>query len=425
MKKPIKFILLGLAALAVLGSATHFALSPTLVPLTNVKAKSVELSFTEQGLFSAGNLIKIYPMTPGRLIEVNVEEGQFVRSGDVLCLIDTEPLERRIKQTRSSIRGHEAQILALEAQDKSSNASIREQTRFVNVLVDQSQKELNKAREDLARAESLYQGNAITKVSLDDARVAVTRNEFILAASKQALAVVAAGAVGVGMADYHRAMIEAEQINIGQLENDIERCRVTAAASGIVTMLEAKGTNFVSTVTPVAEITVLDGGAVEVYVSTRDIGGVRAGDTVALTLKRRDGDIAFAGKIDSISANAEIKLSAIGLEERRVKVKISPDLSGLDDVPFGVGYDVDVRFILYSAGNKFAVPKTSLFKDNGKDMLWIVRNGRARAEEVVKGMELRTEFVIESGIAEGDAVVTDANNKDLKNGLKVADKGQL
>ena len=419
MKKPIKLLLWVLVAFTAIGSAVYYALAPTPVPLTNVWAKTVELSFTEEGLFAAGNVIKIYPMVSGSLNGINVEEGQFVNSGDMLCVIDDAPLQRKINQIRGNIRGHEAQILALEAQDQSSNASIEEQTRLVNLLIAQSQKELNKAKDDLARSEALYKGNAITEVALNDARTTVTRFEFVVNASRQALSVIAAGAVNVGMADYHRAIIEVEQINIEQLEKDIENCRVTAAASGIVTTLDAKRANFASTASPVAEIAALDGGAIEVYVSTRDIGGVKDGDTVALTLKRRNGDIMFTGKVDNIAANAEIKISPLGLEEQRVKVKISPDLTEMDDVPFGVGYNVDVKFILYSEDNKFSVPKTAIFKDNDKDMLWLVRNGRVQATQVVKGMELRTEYVIESGLLEGDYVVTDANNDALKNGLKV------
>ena len=421
MKKPIKLLLLGIAALIAIGSAIYYALAPTPVPLTNMRSKTVELSFTEEGLLAAGSVIKIYPMTSGSLTEISVEEGRFVRSGDLLCVIDDAPLQRKIKQIRGNIRGHEAQIMALEAQDQSSNASIEEQTQFVNLLIAQAQKELNKARDDLARTEALHRGNAITEVALSDARATVTRYEFAVSASKQALSVIAAGAVSVGMADYHRALIEVELINIEQLEKDIENCRVTAAANGILTMLYAKGANYASTAAPVAEITVLEGAAIEVYVSTRDLGGVKVGDDVALTLKRRDGDIKFAGKVNNIAANAEMRVSALGLEEQRVKVKISPDLRGMNDARFGVGYNVDVRFILYSDDNKFAVPKTALFKDNGKDMLWLVRNGRVQAAQVAKGMELRTEFVIESEFLEGDAVVTDADNDALRNGLKVID----
>jgi HlyD family secretion protein len=334
-------------------------------------------------------------------------------------------LRRKISQTRSNIRGHEAQIVVQEIREQSSNLSIEEQLRLVNILIKQSQRNLKKAREDFTRIESLYKRGGVAKVELDDTRATMEQNESTFEALKQGLAVISAGKASDSIANYSRALSEAEQINIEQLEKDVENCRVTADADGIITMLYARGTNFVTPSSPVAEISVLDGSAIEVFVSTQDIGGVKMGDTVALILKRRDGDIRFTGRVDHMAANAEIKVSALGLEERRVKVKISPNLSGMNGAAFGVGYDVDVRFILYSEENKLAVPKTALFKDNGKDMLWVIRDGRAQAAEVTTGMELRTEFVIESGLAEGDAIVTNADNDVLKNGLKVVDTGKL
>ena len=424
MKKPIKILLLGLAAFAAAGSFVYRTLAPTPIHLTNVTAETAELSFTEQGLFAPGSVISIYPMIQGRLLEVKVEEGQAVSAGDVLCVIDPEPFQQRINQIHSNIRGHEAQIVALEARERSDNATIGEKRRLMNILINQSQKNLDRAREDLARAELLHQRGIIAMVDVDDARLAVTQNESALRAGWQELAVLSAGVVDSGMAEYYRELIEVEEINIKQLEKDIENCSVTAPTGGIVTALHARSTNFVTAASSVAEITVSFGGFVEVFISTQDIGGVKVGDTVALILKRRGGDIIFTGRVDHVDSTAEIKLSPLGLEERRIKVKISPDMSGIEGVAFGIGYDVDVRFILYSEENKLAVPKTALFKEGGRDMLWAVRADRARAVEVVKGMELRTEFVIESGLEEGDAVVTDANNDALKDGLRVVDAGR-
>ena len=423
MKKPIKYTLMGLAALVIAGGVLYSALAPTQVHLTRVAPKTAELSFTEQGLFTAGSVITIFPMVQGRLVEVNVEEGQTVREGDLLCVVDAEPLRRRADQIRGAIRGYEAQIAASEDQDRSSNATVDEKMRLERIAIDQAGKNLDRAREDLERAETLFQRGAIARVDVDDARAAVTQRESALRASRQGLNVIAAGAVSAGMADYYRALIEVERLNIEQLERDIENCRVTAAAGGVVTVLHARGTNFITPSSPVAEITVTDGGAIEVFIATRDAGSVRVGDTAVLILKRRNGDVEFAGRVDHVDANAEIKLSPLGLEERKVKVKISPDLREAAGVPFGVGYDVDVRFILYREENKFAVPKTALYRDGDRDVLWVVRGGRARIAEVVKGMELRTEFVIESGLEEGDAVITDANNDKLKDGLRVAGTG--
>ncbi|MCL2165975.1 MAG: HlyD family efflux transporter periplasmic adaptor subunit [Clostridiales bacterium] len=423
MKKNVKRILLGLAILVAVGGGLYYAMMPTPVALTQVIPGTAELSFTEQGLYAAGNILTVYPLVQGRLLEVSVAEGQSVRAGDVLCVVDPEPMQQGIERIRGSIRGYEAQVGAAESQQRSSNAGIGEQTRLQTILIAQNRRNLEVAQEDLARAELLYEAGALAKIDVDNLSALVAQYASALEANEQQLAVIAAGAGASGLADYYRALIEAEEISIAQLEKDIENCHVRTPVSGVVTGLYAKGTNYITAGAPVAVITVLEGGAIEVYVSTRDVSSVRPGDQVALTLKRREGNLEFAGRVDQVESNAEIRLSALGLEERRVKVRVTPDPASAADITLGAGYDVDVRFIVYREENKLTIPKTALFQDDGSDMVWVIRDGKALPVPVVKGMELRTSYVIESGLTAGEAVVTDANNEALKNGLKVTEAG--
>jgi hypothetical protein len=105
----------------------------------------------------------------------------------------------------------------------------------------------------------------------------------------------------------------------------------------------------------------------------------------------------------------------LGIEERKVKVTVTPDMPNeLND-----GYNVDVKFHYYFEENKLTVPKTALFKENGVDMVWAVQNGRLVKIPVQKGVELRTEIVIDNGLIGGIIVITDCNLSGLKEGIKV------
>jgi hypothetical protein len=52
-------------------------------------------------------------------------------------------------------------------------------------------------------------------------------------------------------------------------------------------------------------------------------------------------------------------------------------------------------------------------------MVWAVQNGRLVKIPVQKGVELRTEFVIDSGLIEGGIVITDCNLASLKEGVRI------
>ena len=53
-------------------------------------------------------------------------------------------------------------------------------------------------------------------------------------------------------------------------------------------------------------------------------------------------------------------------------------------------------------------------------MVWAVMDGEAQKVQVQKGIELRTEFVIEDGIGENSVVIADANVSGLKDGVRIS-----
>jgi len=171
----------------------------------------------------------------------------------------------------------------------------------------------------------------------------------------------------------------------------------------------------VSALEPIAVITTDKDCEVETFISVMDIGAVESGKNVSMTLKGRLGDKVIEGRVTQIDSAAVAKVSALGIEERKVKAIVTPDNPGvLKD-----GYDVDVRFTVFHEENSLTAPKTAFFKADDKDMLWVIKDGKAVMTEVVKGLELRTEFVVESGIFEGDVVIADASVSGLKEGANV------
>jgi HlyD family secretion protein len=419
MKKSVKIGIMAIIILAAVGGTVTWMMTPLPVGLTGVTAKTVELSFTEQGTVVADSVMQVYPLAQGQLVQVNVAQGQSVRKGDILCEIDAEPLRLRIGQIEAAISSYEAQMRYAQEQVSSANATTRERIAMQNTLIAQNKAVLERAKIDLSRTQALYTAGGISQAELDLAQGAVDTLEVSLLLSQQELAVIVAGGNQIGQSDYYQALIQIERANMAQLQRDIESCVVLSPVEGTVTQIYAKATNYIMGASPVAEITLATSNKIEAYVSTNDVENILIGDMVDLTMKRRDGDIHFFGEVTQIDATAQVKLSALGMEERRIKVGISPALGDAGIASLGVGYNIDVRFIYYREENQIAVPKTALFKDGGKDMVWVVREGNAQAVEVVKGMELRTETVIKSGLREGDQVVTEANNSILAQGRRV------
>ena len=216
-------------------------------------------------------------------------------------------------------------------------------------------------------------------------------------------------------ARYLAALIEGSRASIRLLEMRIEDTLITSPVDGIITELFIKDTNIVNTMMPIALITAPVICVVEVYVSVRDMNAVFIGKEVAMTLDSRFGQARFDGIVTAIENRAEIRVSSLGIEERKVRVSVTPlTYEGLKD-----GYTLDVRFDYFHAENVLVVPKTAVFRDGGEDNVWLIRDGSAQTARIVKGMELRTGFVVEQGLEQGDIVIINANLDVLREGARV------
>ncbi|MCL2047456.1 MAG: HlyD family efflux transporter periplasmic adaptor subunit [Defluviitaleaceae bacterium] len=483
MKKHVKYILLAVIIIcAAVGGGVYYTL-PLSVRMVEVVPQTAELNFTEQGTVRTGRAVLVFPAFHGEISQIFVAEGQAVSAGEPLVSVKADSLILRLEQVNNGIRGLEAQLENVEieaentrsrlnstlqslrgelrAVDAQANMSgmafanqqevYNEQIRLQQVVIASHENELARVSETLERTEILYEGGVVPLVELTSARTAVSVAQANLEAANTQLAVIVAGA-GVSDTEHFegirasltaqieglnaqlsqdstaaaRALIESqiavEQLTAEQLRQEIANAVITAPVDGIITTLHAQNTNMLSAATPVAEITTSGETEIHVYVSTQDINSIKVGDSVNLTLRQRAEDIHFSGVVTEIENAAVVRFTALGVEERKVGLRILPQIAvdegGLGLV-LGDGFAVDVTFSLFREEGRLIVPRTAVFKADGRDMVWIVDGGRARAAYVVTGMELRTDVIIESGVEVGQVVVVNANNEGLRDGVRV------
>jgi len=370
--------------------------------------------------------------------------------------------ERRTRDTQqttlNSLRGEYEALLAQRTTAQTTEldqSRIRtENIRLQSILVDQSRSDVDAAETELASFTELFEAGAISRNELDSIERALTHAQTQLATNLQTLEIVStetnaaqdeyfagmlssvqaqisglerqiAGSSGQHpMVAYYNTLIESGNNTIANLERRIADNTITSPIDGVITDMHIVAGNILLPSQPVARITAerLTPGMpsldmIEVFVSTMDIDNIREGDAVELTLRRQLGDAVYRGFVLRIYEGAEIRVSSLGVEERRVRVVVSP--SELTD-SFRPGFDVDVRFNTYFAENQVMVPKTAIFTENGQDVVFVIENGRAVVRSVTLGVELRAEHVIDAGLSQGDIVIRDANTTGLRTGTRVA-----
>ena len=110
----------------------------------------------------------------------------------------------------------------------------------------------------------------------------------------------------------------------------------------------------------------------------------------------------MGAKVLRVEPLGEKKVSALGVEEQRVKVVLS-----LNQAPaaLGHGYRVDARVTVLERPNALLLPVQALSRTAQGWRAWVVSEGRAQPRRVEVGESDGQHRMVSEGLTEGDAVV--------------------
>ncbi|NLT94151.1 MAG: efflux RND transporter periplasmic adaptor subunit [Clostridia bacterium] len=412
MKTKWKYIIAGLAGFISLVIVISNIGGGLEAELLEVKPQTIANAFREEGTVIPQTETPIYAPNTQKVIDLPVTEGQEVKKGDILAVLDTEELELKLKELEGqlySARGEQALALVEEYQTQAAN---------LEAQLEKAKLELATAENNLARAEQLYQAGALSKVQLEEAQTAKELAELSLQQQAQALKSLkkSYGSSG-GATQLYTGRLMALEAQLRQLQYQIEKSTLRSPIDGTVANIAVKKGELVLGGTPLMKVFQKDFYYVEVFVLAQEVKALEKGMEVELILDSGDGEQTFTGVIKEISPSAQTKISALGIEEQRVKVVV--DVKSPKDIKLFPELKLDVEFITDKRENQLVVPKTALFPFNDGDALWVVKKGKAKIQPVKKGFETDKHVAIEEGLNEGDRVILNPQLKGLKEGKKI------
>ena len=436
LNKKIKFI--AAVLLIILAAAVYVVKNGNKgveVEVYTVENSAVNDVYKESGVVKSGDKYHIIAKTSGSINEVLVSENTPVKAGDVLVRIDTRYLQYQKDLKNSSIEANMAKKEESDVNKVMATAPIE----YINTLrqnVASAEAALNAARNDYQAKQALFDSGAVSNLELEASK---SSYESANAAYESANTRLSQSSTyleslkkeGLTEKDINKkfyestqkqldAAIAADQTSIEQLDRQIADCEVKAEYDGVVLSVAAKDISMVSAGQELAVISTDAHGQykVETDVLTDVIPYLNVGDPAEIEFDMRGTKKTVSGKISEIYDFANEEKSALGLKEYRVKVLVALDENTPDDI-IKDGYGVNVKFNLYNNENVAAVPIGAVFKYDEKDYVFKIVDKKAVMSPVNIDYKSGTQAVISSGLDVGDVVITNSDNEDLEDGVRV------
>lgn len=195
-----------------------------------------------------------------------------------------------------------------------------------------------------------------------------------------------------------------------------DRFEIKAPVAGRILRVYQESEGPVAIGTPLFEVG--DPNALEVVVDLLSTDAVLVTPGAVTEITRWGGPETLPGRVRLIEPVANVKVSALGVEEQRVNVIIDP-ASGSDAWKrVGDGYRVDARILVERLDDVLLVPTSALFRERAEWCVFVVEAGLAKKRSVKLRAYAPRESALESGLAEGTIVIEQPADS-LREGTRV------
>ncbi len=410
----------------------------TTVETANAELRTITQIVSASGRIQPETEVIIRPDVSGEIIELSVQEGDFIREGDLLLRIKPDIYQARIDELRASLLSQQSRM-------------------------EEARSNMLQAQSEFQKSEQLYERNLISETEYNQTKTTFEARQANLRA-----------------AEYQ---IQSAQAQLRRAEEELQQTVIRAPRDGTISRLSVEEGervlgNAQTAGTEMMRIARLNQMEVEVDVNENDIVSVSIDDNVDIEVDAYPNRI-FEGTVTEIANSADVSGtgSAEQITNYKVKIRITtphnldsgpedyivqvnepetparaespnfkPGMSGTVDIRTNTVVDVvsvpiqavTVRdFAEDEDNNSETAVADSVAEDNTsgealrttrssqeedfRKVVFLNDNGVAKRVEVETGISDNTHIQILSGVREGDEVVT-GNYRVLSRELQKDDK---
>lgn len=401
-------------------SSMSAAADPTSVRCETVKRGELDETINAAGGVEPKTKVSISARVSARIAELPFKEGEEVTKGNpdahppvpasMLVKLDSKDLEAALKQSEANYEAKTAQIEESRAHLAAQGASIEES----KVL-------LADAQRDLKRQQQLLATQDVSQSQVDTAQTKVDQIRAQLDAAERNLEAEQADLI---VQQHEREAAEAE---IAAARDNLSYATILSPINGTVTRINAEAGEMVVTGTMnnpgtvILEVADLSVMLVNAQIEEADIAKVHAGQKAKIRMQAYPDQI-FDGVVQTVAlAETDEK---DGTKDYKAEILLN---TGGKRIPSGLSADVEISTEQHK--NILKIPSQSVLgrpiDDLPADMrnkpevdktksvatvVFTVRDGKAYAVPVKIGASDITDTIIQSGVKEGDQIITGPYN---------------
>ena len=376
-----KWIPYGIGLALFLAIAAGLRPKPVEVETAAIRKGPLTVSVLEEGKTRIRHRYVISATIPGYLHRVALRAGDQITQGEtVLATIEAEPAS--FLNPRSQAEA-EARLQAAEA------AEMRAQAELERVGA-----ALSLAEKDAARAETLKRKNVISPREWDAAENQATVLGRELRAAE----------FGARVAQFEVVQARAALQRVPGIDPaKTAPLTILAPVSGYVLNVFEENARVLPPGTPIMEVGDPTDLEAEIELLSSDAVAVQPGAEVSI--EQWGGETPLRARVSVIEPGGFTKVSALGVEEQRVKVRVN----FTDPLPanrsLGDRFRVEARIITWQSGNVLQIPTGALFRRGGDWMTFLLEGGRARVVKVEIAHNNGVAAEVRSGLSEGQIIV--------------------
>jgi HlyD family secretion protein len=346
--------------------------------------------------------IKLASRVVGRLKEVNVNDGDPLRKGQVVAVLENNDLQAQVEQARASVRHAQASL------EKLQNGARPEERAASRAAMNEAQAAADNALQNYQRSQKLFQeGGIIAQSVLDqaerDAKMAQARLESARENYKLVMAPPRAEDVAAA-----RAELALARAQLDQAQDNYENTFVHSPVDGVVVkryMNPGESISYESLYQPIVSVSDTTHLMVRAEIDETDVGKIKIGQRASIRCDAFRGQT-FYGHVVRISGGLGPKKIQTDNPTEKIDTDVLESFVEVDPgTPLRVGLRVDVYIELARRDGVLVIPLRAVEFQEGVATVRVRTARGVQSRQVQLGAQDGLNIEIAEGLREGEEVV--------------------